>query len=380
MTFRDPISTQAVRAGMLPPTNDNAEPETTYTVGTAAPDIANETANTYSAGFIWTPSGVLEGLNVTADFWRFEVEDRVLPQPGISAISHEIAAFQVASQDTSNYVVNGTIDSSPAPEYEDAEPYQSCDPVALSQQWGDDPENSKNEAGQVIPFSRLDCVVDPRVYTVEGVVRGSGSVDANLITIITGAINAGETTADGVDLKVGYNWTTEMGRFTVQSDFTYVNQYTLNDVPGLELGLRETGIFDAAGTTGDGLLVRSLPDKKGSITLGWSSNDARHSVNVVNRFIGSYDNLQYQDTFDNGNDYVRSVVNRKIDTYHSVDLQYSYTHEWANEAMGTTMFTVGALDAFNAELPFHYNGSLNYDAYQFDGRGRRLYARVLMQF
>jgi hypothetical protein len=38
------------------------------------------------------------------------------------------------------------------------------------------------------------------------------------------------------------------------------------------------------------------------------------------------------------------------------------------------------LDAFNAVLPFHYSGALNYDAYQFDGRGRRLYARVLMQF
>ena len=55
-------------------------------------------------------------------------------------------------------------------------------------------------------------------------------------------------------------------------------------------------------------------------------------------------------------------------------------HEWANPNLGTTLLTVGAHDAFNAELPFHYSGALNYDAYQFDGRGRRLYARVLMQF
>jgi hypothetical protein len=38
------------------------------------------------------------------------------------------------------------------------------------------------------------------------------------------------------------------------------------------------------------------------------------------------------------------------------------------------------LDAFNATLPFHYNGALNYDAAVFDGRGRRFYARALMQF
>jgi iron complex outermembrane recepter protein len=83
---------------------------------------------------------------------------------------------------------------------------------------------------------------------------------------------------------MSYRWDTDMGRFRVSTDFTFVNQYKLSDVPGLELGLRETGIFDAAGTTGDGLLVRSLPDKKGNLTLSWSSLDARHSVSVINRF------------------------------------------------------------------------------------------------
>lgn len=380
VTFRDPISNQAVRAGMVPPTNEFAEPETTYTVGSPAPDIGNEYANTYSAGFIWTPSGRLEGLSVNADFWRFEVKDRVMPQPGISAIAHEIAAFQVAAANTANYVVNGTIASSPSAAYAGMAPYTPCNPTALSAVWGNNPDNSRNAAGQVIPMSRLDCVVDPRTYTVDGVVRGAGAIDANLITISAGAINAGKVTADGVDLKIAYVWNTDIGRFRVSSDFTYVNQYTLDDVPGLELGLRETGIFDAAGTTGDGLLVRSLPDKKGNVTLSWSNNSGKHAVSVINRFIGGYDNLQYQDTFDNGNDYVRSIVNRTISSYHSVDLQYNYTHEWANQSLGTTLFTIGALDAFNAELPFHYSGALNYDAYQFDGRGRRLYARVLMQF
>ncbi|MEX0739671.1 MAG: TonB-dependent receptor [Pseudohongiella sp.] len=379
-TFRDPISAQAVRAGMVPPTNDNAEPETTYTVGSPAPNIGNEYANTYSAGFIWTPQGRLQGLSINADFWRFEVEDRVMPQPGISAIGPEIAAFEIAAANPDNYVFNGTISSSPSAAYDGLDPYQSCDPAALSAQWGDDPEASKTESGQVIPLSRLDCVVDPRTYLTEGIVRAAGSTDANLITISSAAINAGEVTADGVDLKASYAWETDLGRFRVASDFTFVNQYKLSNVPGLELGLRETGLFDAAGTTGDGLLVRSLPDKKGNVTLSWTTPSMKHTFTVINRFVGSYDNLAYQDTFDNGNDYVRSIVNREIDSYHSVDLQYNYVHEWANPNLGTTLLTVGAHDAFNAELPFHYSGALNYDAYQFDGRGRRLYARVLMQF
>jgi hypothetical protein len=47
--------------------------------------------------------------------------------------------------------------------------------------------------------------------------------------------------------------------------------------------------------------------------------------------------------------------------------------------MGTTIFTVGALDAFNATIPYRGVGDINYDAGVFDGRGRRLYARVLLQ-
>jgi iron complex outermembrane receptor protein len=380
VTFRDPISNPAVRAGMVPPTNEFAEPESTYTVGSPAPNIGNEYANTYSTGFIWTPGGQLDGLSVNADIWRFEVKDRVMPQPGISAIAPEIAAFKAAAANPANYVFNGTVSSSPTAAYAGLAPYTACNPAALEAQWGSNPENSKTPSGQVIPLSRLDCVVDPRAYVVPGIVRGANDPSANLITISSAAINAGKVTADGIDLKLSYRWNTDMGRFRISSDFTYVNQYKLSDVPGLELGLRETGLFDAAGTTGDGLLVRSLPDKKGNVTLSWSSNSAQHSVAIINRFVGSYKNLSYQDTFDNGNDYVRSIVNRTISSYHSVDLQYNYIHEWANRNLGTTSFTVGALDAFNAELPFHYSGALNYDAYQFDGRGRRVYARVLMQF
>ena len=378
-TFRDPIRSQAVRAGMVPATNEYAEPNSTYIVGAPAPDIGNESADTYGLGFIWTPGGRLEGFSFNADYWRFEVKDRVMPAPGISAVQHEIAAFEAAAQDPSNYVYNGTIATNLGAAYAGMDPFTSCDPVALEAQWGTDPENSRTPAGTVIPLSRLDCVVSPLTYQVDNVVRSLGSVNAALVTVYQNSINAGKIVADGVDVKLGYRWETGMGRFRVSSDFTYVNQYTLKNVPGLELGLRETGLFDAAGTTGDGSLVRSLPDLRGNVTLNWTTHDLRHSVTGITRVIGSYENLAYQDTYDNGNDWVRSVVNRKISSYSSVDLQYSYTHEWANSNLGTSVFTLGILDAFNASLPFHYSGALRYDATVFDGRGRRLYARALLQ-
>jgi len=156
-----------------------------------------------------------------------------------------------------------------------------------------------------------------------------------------------------------------------------VRQYKLVDVPGLELGLRETGVLDAAGTTGDGNLVRSLPDNKGHISLRWLRDN--HQLTIITRLIGSYQDLGYKSAYENGNDLVRSLVRKEIASYQSWDLQYSYTLDRESGRPGTTVFTVGALDAFNAEVPYREDGVTNYDASVFDGRGRRLYARVLMR-
>jgi outer membrane receptor protein involved in Fe transport len=360
ITFRDPISNQAVRAGLLPPIDANAEPEQTYTLGGPAPDVGNEYANTYGIGFQWTPDGALEGLSVGMDFWRFEVDDRVLPEPPIRAIQPEIEAFIAASQDPNNYILNDTI---PA---DSAQPYTPCNPSALEAEFGRDSEE------------RLNCVVDPRTYVVPGIQRAFGTTTANLITTTLSAINAGSIVADGVDMKLGYNWSNDLGNWRVTADYTHVRQYTLSDVPGLERGLVDTGVYDAAGTTGDNNLVRSLPDNKGNITFSWSNGN--HSATVINRHIGSYQNLNYDNSYQNASDFVRSLLTRKIDSYNSFDLQYNYTHNWSNSDLGATRFTFGILDAFDADLPYYDESNVDYDSVVFDGRGRRWYARVLWQF
>jgi outer membrane receptor protein involved in Fe transport len=381
-TFRDPLRNQAVRAGLLPVSNEHALPNSTYTLGAPAPDVGNEYADTFSTGFVWTPTGALDGLSVTADIWRFELTDKVLPQPGISAISGELAAFQAAAANPANYILNGTIPATRSGDWAAMDQFTPCNPTALAAQFGTNPATQANVGGvtgynNVTPGSRLDCVVNPQAYQIEGVVRTFGTNQGALTTTVLSTINAGTITADGVDLKIGYTWNNDWGRFRASMDYTHVRQYRLNDVPGLELGLLETGVFDAAGTTGDGNLVRSLPDKKGNISLSWMQDN--HSAAIITRFIGSYRDLAYDNEFRTANDQVRALLTRRIDSYRSVDLQYSFTHEWANERLGTTIFTVGALDAFNATIPYREAGGINYDAGVFDGRGRRLYARVLLQ-
>ena len=364
ITFRDPISNQRVRAGLIDPTPENGEVEQTFTLGGPAPNVGNEYADTYSAGFIWTPSGALDGLSVQADFWRFEVTDRVLPEPGISAVQPEIERFLAVRDNPDNYIFN---DSIPADSDELDVP---CNPNELEAMFGRDSDE------------RLNCVVNPMLYEVGGeglgISRAVRNADANLITLTLRAINAGQIEADGADVKIAYAWNNDLGQFRVSTDYTHVRQYKLIDVPGLELGLQDTGIFDAAGSTGNGLHVRSLPDNKGNITFSWQRD--QYGVTVINRHIGSYQELSYDFAYETGNDLVRSLLRRKIDSYQTLDAQFRYSHDWDNPAWGTTLFTVGVLDLLDQDLPYREVSAGNYDALVFDPRGRRIYARFNWSF
>ncbi|GJM13974.1 MAG: hypothetical protein DHS20C12_23770 [Pseudohongiella sp.] len=364
--FKDPISNQRVRAGLDPATVENGETEFTYTLGGPAPNVGNEYADTFGAGFIWEPEGRLEGLSVQADYWRFEVSDRVLPEPAINAVQPEIDLFNTVVGDPNNYILNDSI-SGDSPVLD-----VPCDPNALEAQFGRDSDE------------RLNCVVNPALYTTanqgQAISRSFRNENASLITLTLAAINAGEIEADGVDVKLGYNWDNDWGRFRASIDYTHVNKYELIGVPGLEEGLLSTGKLDAAGTTGDGLLVRSLPDNKGNLTLSWQRD--RHGVTVINRHIGSYQDLAYDNLIQTANDLVTSLASPKIDSYDTWDLQYRYAHDWSNANLGSTMFTIGVLDVFNETVPFREttSGSMRYDATVFDPRGRRLYARALWSF
>ncbi|MCG8415569.1 MAG: hypothetical protein MI746_15240, partial [Pseudomonadales bacterium] len=188
----------------------------------------------------------------------------------------------------------------------------------------------------------------------------------------------------GIDLKLGYTWDNDWGRFGVGLDYTHVHEYLVQDIPGLELGIQETGRTDAAGTDGEQAIVRSVPDNRGNIRFSWSRDN--HSVTVFNRHIGSYEVLGHQDFIENPreNAFDIALAKPKIESYDTWDIQYNYRHDWANGNLGSTVFTVGVIDALNANLPLFRRagtGAANsFDRSVFDARGRRWYARALWQF
>lgn len=361
----DPIRNQDVRAGLLPATNENAQSNNSFTVGAPNPDLGNENADTLSAGLQWTPEGALDGLLLGADVWRFDVEDRVLPKIPRAALNPEIEKFNQAVQNPANFVLNSSIPlDARGP---DGQPV-SCDPSALETEFGRDSAERRN------------CVVNPTAYVVDGVQRNLTDTNAGLITLVLPAVNAGNILVQGIDVRAGYSWDHDWGRFRVNLDYTHIDRYNVNDVPGLELGLQETGVFDAAGVDGEQNIVREVPDNKGTVSFTWMRDN--HRVSLFNRHIGSYQILSHQSHVDPAVNPNLSPVNRayarpKTDSYDTWDIQYAYTHAFDNSSLGTANFTVGVIDLMNADLPLFRRDI--FDAEVFDGRGRRWYARVLWQ-
>jgi len=361
--LQDPLRNQAVRAGLLPATDANALQNFSYTSGAPNPNLGNETADTYNVGFQWTPSGSLEGVSLGADVWRFEVSDRVLPLIPRAALNPEIDKFNSVVGDTSNYILN---DSQPLDSRGPDGNVIACDPDALAAQFGIDSEE------------RLNCVVNPATYVVPGIQRSLNDVNGGLTTIILPAVNAGNIEVQGVDLSLGYTWSSDFGNFRLAADYTHIDQYLVKDVPGLELGLQETGRFDAAGVDGEQNIVREVPDNRANISLSWNMDN--HRLTLFNRHTGSFEVLGHADYLANPNtpqvekDYARG----KVDSYNTWDVQYVYTHDWANSSMGSSTFTLGVIDATDADIPLYRRAS--YNASVFDARGRRWYARLLWQF
>jgi outer membrane receptor protein involved in Fe transport len=361
--LQDPLRNQAVRAGLLPATDANALQNFSYTSGSPNPNLGNETADTYNVGFQWTPSGSLEGVSLGADVWRFEVSDRVLPLIPRAALNPEIDKFNSVVGDTSNYILN---DSQPLDSRGPDGNVIACDPDALAAQFGIDSEE------------RLNCVVNPAAYVVPGIQRSLNDVNGGLTTIILPAVNAGNIEVQGVDLSLGYTWSSDFGNFRLAADYTHIDEYLVKDVPGLELGLQETGRFDAAGADGEQNIVREVPDNRANISLSWNMDN--HRLTIFNRHTGSFEVLGHADYLANPNtpqvekDYARG----KVDSYNTWDVQYVYTHDWANSSMGSSTFTLGVIDATDADIPLYRRAS--YNASVFDARGRRWYARLLWQF
>lgn len=194
---------------------------------------------------------------------------------------------------------------------------------------------------------------DPRVRRLDD--GNPNTIDA-IGQVFTSFVNASSVKTSGLDLVATMPFETDWGRFTLVTDGTYVLTYDLVDP--------QAGAIDGAGSRNFENFGTSVPEFRLNGTLGWVSNDGMLSGNVVARYVNSYQDDQ---------------ADQPIDSIVTFDAQFNWTLTELLDADADIVLTLGALNIFDEDPPFVATNG-NFDTKVHDPRGRRLYARLRLNF
>jgi len=329
----DFLDAPEVRAGLAPPTEENAVVVGIIQNGRESPDVGPETADTYNIGMILTPTA-WEGFRLSVDYYQFKFKDKVVNAPLSITLDREIENFEAAAADPNNYINSIT--------------FQPC-----------------------VAGSSVQCVVNPATYATLGVQR---SPLGDLQVVDFQNINAGKIDTSGIDLLASYTFDAG-GLWTLQLDWNHILEFKPSDIPGFENGILSTGVTDGAGTTGDGSIIRSMPDNKGNFMVNY--NRGNHNVTGFVRYIDGYDNLGAV-AFNSGANPPKTVLGEKIKSWTTLDLQYNYRWQWGNA--GPLSLTLGIINATDEDPPVRDDFDQGYDSVTHDPRGRRFYIGLQQTF
>jgi outer membrane receptor protein involved in Fe transport len=335
-TANDFLHKDDVRAGILPPSEANAEVRNIIQSGQPSPLVGTEQADSFNVGVIFKPLSV-EGLTLGLDYYRFEFKDKVVNQPLSVTLATELANFTAAAAIPTNYINKNS--------------FLACTP--------DPTDNS--------------CVVNPAAYATVGVQR---SPTGDLQVVNFNSINAGGIETSGVDITASYAIDASYGTWNLGLNVNRILEFVPSDIPGFENGILGTGVRDAAGTSGDGSVVRSMPDTRANVTVNF--NRSNHSVTGILRYISGYDNLQAQ-VFNGGANPPKTVFGTSIDQFVTLDLQYNYQWSWG-QAREPLAFTLGMVNATDEDPPRRDDFNSGFDSTAVDPRGRRFYMRAMQTF
>jgi iron complex outermembrane receptor protein len=339
----DPAGPNCVRTGRCALPAAGA-PQIIVKQGLATATLAPEEAITYNIGGIWAPvEGALEGLTIGLDYYNIEITDKIIDVPTQSLLTEELALFNTALAANDFVIaVPGT------PGFGTA-----CDPT-----------DAQFDPGTAVTGET--CQVNPDSYAVNpgnsafvgGNITRRSDGTKELQIISSGALNTGSVETNGIDANFSYMWENDMGSWIVDGRLNYIREFLVSGFPGGQPD------FDAAGFTNNDpnrRLTQSMPDLKGNMGVTYLRD--RHAARFNMRFVGSYeDNAGPANVIGDGS----------IDSYYAFDLNYTYAMPLNDSEL---VFTFGALDLFEADLPKLKNAN-GTDLLVFDPRGRRVYGSV----
>ncbi len=190
--------------------------------------------------------------------------------------------------------------------------------------------------------------------------------------------NVGSTVTDGIDITMRYTLPTEVGRFGVIFNGSWLHKYDVTLADGSVI--KGKGNYDLAGQTGSGAGGAGgfYPAFKSNTGVTWSLAGA--NVGATWRYISAGKECGDPDGIMNGSGlcYQDSTYQRRIDYYNTFDLYLGYG---LKTTFGRTAFAVGVNNIADKKPARIYNGFLAAsDPAMYDFMGRFVYGRVTQTF
>ncbi len=205
----------------------------------------------------------------------------------------------------------------------------------------------------VLTRESLVDVVNADPNDPERVVRTS----AGTIAIVnTQFINAESIDTSGIDLALKATYDTNLGTFSPIFDATYVLDYEFTS----------GGVTrDGAGALNFNTVGNPTPELRANLGLSWSRGI--HNANVFVRHVSSYDDNRDPENIES------------IDSFNTLDLQYSVDLGELIRSDSSTALTFGVINATGENPPF-VDVAGSYDSRTGDPRGRRIYVKAAFSF
>jgi iron complex outermembrane recepter protein len=183
--------------------------------------------------------------------------------------------------------------------------------------------------------------------------------DSQLMGVNANYINAANVDTDGLDFAANYMIPTDSaGEFGLHLTGTHFLSY---EIPGASGGTQ-----DVAGQFNHDNFARSIPETKVNASVDWIAGN--HKAVAIAYYVSDYETTR--DT--------PPGVSSSIDSWTTLDLQYSYNLQFANSE---AVFSLGAKNVTDEEPPEVYDAAnFSYDPKHHDPRGRMYYARVKYAF
>jgi len=293
-TFRAPtLHQQYNRETNLIPLVDLAIDGVTATTGfkgaetTGNSDLAPETATTFNVGLVLTDLG---NFNMTVDYWNIDFEDVIAVENAQTKVTIENALCTLRT-----------------PDCRDPDILRNARP-------GEDPNDNLQHSGEISK-------------------------------VIARFINAPTVKTSGIDLNANLGFDTRsLGGFVLGLDFSYILEYELGGILGVDNGEVKNITIDAVGSRNELNIATSLPASRANLYLDWMTE--HHSAKIMVRYIDEYEDDKTAD----------QRFNEVIDSWTTLDLYYNFTFNSDRTTLG-----LNVTNATDEDPPFA-DQDLNFDA------------------